>query len=127
MDCFQQNVKRIENSKKLLSKLGQRRIKLAPCCTRQTKKDWCIFTCTDHDKLKPEAIVSFSVVRILLGLGQIEINNERARLTQAGRVALKRMATPDEIARTAVFLLSQDAGFVTGTAMFADGGVSVTR
>lgn len=54
-------------------------------------------------------------------------DTEEARTGVAELHALKRMATPDEIARTAVFLLSQDAGFVTGTAMFADGGVSVTR
>lgn len=38
---------------------------------------------------------------------------------------LKRMANADEIAQAALFLLSQRSSFVTGSAMTADGGVSV--
>ena len=41
--------------------------------------------------------------------------------------ALKRMADPDEIARAALFLASDDASFVTGSALLADGGVSLTK
>ncbi|MGM0702921.1 MAG: SDR family oxidoreductase [Pseudomonadota bacterium] len=41
--------------------------------------------------------------------------------------ALKRMATPEEIARAALYLASNDASFVTGTAMLVDGGVSINR
>jgi len=37
-------------------------------------------------------------------------------------VPLRRISTPDEIARLAVFLLSDDAGYVTGHAFVADGG-----
>ncbi len=38
---------------------------------------------------------------------------------------LGRMAAPEEIAQAALFLLSDDASFVTGSALTADGGVSV--
>lgn len=41
--------------------------------------------------------------------------------------ALKRMALPSEIARAALFLASNAASFVTGTAMVVDGGVSINR
>lgn len=41
--------------------------------------------------------------------------------------ALKRMAEPSEIARSAMFLLSDQASFVTGTAMIADGGNSINK
>jgi NAD(P)-dependent dehydrogenase (short-subunit alcohol dehydrogenase family) len=41
--------------------------------------------------------------------------------------ALKRMASPEEIARAALFLSSDAASFVTGTALLADGGVSINR
>lgn len=41
--------------------------------------------------------------------------------------ALKRVARPDEIARSALFLASEASSFTTGTALFADGGVSINR
>jgi len=41
--------------------------------------------------------------------------------------ALKRVAMPDELARSVLYLASDDASFVTGTAMLVDGGVSITR
>lgn len=42
----------------------------------------------------------------------------------AQSVALKRFGQPDEIARAALFLVSEDASFVLGTEMFVDGGVA---
>jgi NAD(P)-dependent dehydrogenase (short-subunit alcohol dehydrogenase family) len=41
--------------------------------------------------------------------------------------ALKRVATPEELARSALYLASDDASFVTGTASLVDGGMSITR
>jgi NAD(P)-dependent dehydrogenase (short-subunit alcohol dehydrogenase family) len=41
--------------------------------------------------------------------------------------ALKRVANPEELARAALFLASDDASFVTGSAMLADGGASIMR
>lgn len=41
--------------------------------------------------------------------------------------ALRRIAAPDEIARAALFLASDMASFVTGSAFYADGGVSAVR
>jgi len=41
--------------------------------------------------------------------------------------ALKRMAEPSEIAQAALFLLSDQASFVTGSAMIVDGGNSVNK
>ena len=43
----------------------------------------------------------------------------------AGLHPLNRMAAPEEIARAALFLLSDQSSFVTGSAMLADGGVSI--
>jgi len=44
-----------------------------------------------------------------------------------GLHALKRVAKPEEIARSALFLASDASSFTTGTALFADGGVSINR
>ncbi|HEV7278143.1 MAG TPA: SDR family oxidoreductase [Devosiaceae bacterium] len=44
-----------------------------------------------------------------------------------GLHALKRMARPEEVAQLAMFLASEAASFVTGTAILVDGGVSVSR
>ncbi|HTO32053.1 MAG TPA: SDR family oxidoreductase [Pararhizobium sp.] len=44
-----------------------------------------------------------------------------------GLHALKRMAKPEEIARSVLHLASDAASFTTGTAMLVDGGVSINR
>ncbi|RDI98794.1 SDR family NAD(P)-dependent oxidoreductase [Dyella solisilvae] len=41
--------------------------------------------------------------------------------------ALKRVATPDELARAVLYFASDDSAFVTGTASLVDGGASITR
>ena len=44
-----------------------------------------------------------------------------------GLHALKRMARPEEIARSALYLASDASSFATGIALLADGGVSINR
>ncbi|AZV20204.1 SDR family oxidoreductase [Mesorhizobium sp. M7A.F.Ce.TU.012.03.2.1] len=44
-----------------------------------------------------------------------------------GLHALKRIAMPEEIARSALYLASDASSFTTGAALFADGGVSINR
>jgi NAD(P)-dependent dehydrogenase (short-subunit alcohol dehydrogenase family) len=41
--------------------------------------------------------------------------------------ALKRVAQPEELARSVLYLASDDSSFVTGTASLVDGGASITR
>jgi NAD(P)-dependent dehydrogenase (short-subunit alcohol dehydrogenase family) len=41
--------------------------------------------------------------------------------------ALKRVAKPEEVARTVLYLASDDASFVSGVALLIDGGASITR
>jgi len=50
---------------------------------------------------------------------------KRAYLTNLH--ALKRVASPDELAQTALYLASDASSFQSGTAMLVDGGLSITR
>lgn len=52
---------------------------------------------------------------------------EEARLRSARATALGRLGRPEEIAAVAAFLLSDDASFVTGATVVADGGWTVTK
>lgn len=44
-----------------------------------------------------------------------------------GLHALRRMASPDEIAKSALYLASDASSFTTGTALLSDGGISICR
>lgn len=50
-----------------------------------------------------------------------------ARAFVEGLHALKRLASPEEIARSVLYLASDAASFVTGSALLVDGGVSIAR
>jgi NAD(P)-dependent dehydrogenase (short-subunit alcohol dehydrogenase family) len=39
-------------------------------------------------------------------------------------VPMGRMGEPDEVAKVALFLASDDSAFVTGTELFVDGGLA---
>jgi NAD(P)-dependent dehydrogenase (short-subunit alcohol dehydrogenase family) len=43
--------------------------------------------------------------------------------TLANMHPLERIAEPDEVARTALFLASADASFITGSVLHIDGGI----
>ena len=60
-------------------------------------------------------------------MGRIFANTPEALAFVQGLHALKRMALPDEIAKSALYLASDASSFTTGTALLADGGVSINR
>ena len=58
----------------------------------------------------------------------LEVNDtEEKKAFIKGLHALKRVAAPEELARSVLYLASDDASFVTGTASLVDGGASITR
>jgi len=57
-----------------------------------------------------------------------EMNNTAEQQTWLTNLhALKRVGRPEEVARSVLYLASDDAAFVTGTAHLVDGGLSITR
>ncbi|MBO6634189.1 SDR family oxidoreductase [Parvibaculum sp.] len=60
-------------------------------------------------------------------MGRIVADTPETQSFVASLHALKRIAHPDEIAGAALFLASEQARFVTGSAFSVDGGVTITR
>jgi NAD(P)-dependent dehydrogenase (short-subunit alcohol dehydrogenase family) len=60
----------------------------------------------------------------LSGLAETEEQGEQIKAGFASTVPLGRLGTPDEIAKAAVFLASDDSSFITGIELFVDGGVA---
>ena len=60
-------------------------------------------------------------------MGQTFADTPEAIAFVEGMHALKRMAQPEEIAKSALYLASDLSSFTTGTALLADGGVSINR
>ena len=50
-----------------------------------------------------------------------------ARAFVEGLYAMKRLATPEEMAKSALYLASDASSFTTGSALLVDGGVSINR
>jgi NAD(P)-dependent dehydrogenase (short-subunit alcohol dehydrogenase family) len=60
-------------------------------------------------------LINSSMVRRAIGDREAQV---------APRIPLKRQGTPWEIAKAIVFLLSDDASYITGTELIVDGGLS---
>jgi NAD(P)-dependent dehydrogenase (short-subunit alcohol dehydrogenase family) len=60
-------------------------------------------------------------------MGRLVANTPEALATVRGLHAMKRIAAPEEIARSALYLASDASSFTTGIALLADGGVSINR
>ena len=54
-------------------------------------------------------------------------NTPEAQANLSKMHALKRVGKPEELAKSVLYLASDDASFVTGTAHLVDGGISITR
>ena len=52
-------------------------------------------------------------------------DREARMAAMAGRQAIGRLGTPDEIAAAVAFLASEDASFITGATLTADGGMTI--
>jgi NAD(P)-dependent dehydrogenase (short-subunit alcohol dehydrogenase family) len=60
-------------------------------------------------------------------MGRTAASTPEAMVFVRGLHALKRIAAPEEIAQSALYLASDASSFTTGTALLVDGGVSINR
>ncbi|MEZ4454606.1 MAG: SDR family oxidoreductase, partial [Nannocystaceae bacterium] len=60
-------------------------------------------------------------------MGQVVASTPEARDHVRSLHALGRLAAPEEIARSALYLASDAASFTTGAVLLADGGASIYR
>jgi NAD(P)-dependent dehydrogenase (short-subunit alcohol dehydrogenase family) len=72
-------------------------------------------------------LLSLSPGIIDTGMGRLENDNQPMMADLLRDSALGRMAAPEEVAKVAVFLTSDDASFMTGTDVLVDGGAIAAR
>ncbi|ATQ73375.1 short-chain dehydrogenase [Massilia violaceinigra] len=60
-------------------------------------------------------------------MGRAFTNTSEVRAFVEGLYALKRLARPQEIAQSALYLASDASSFTTGSSLITDGGVSINR
>jgi NAD(P)-dependent dehydrogenase (short-subunit alcohol dehydrogenase family) len=60
----------------------------------------------------------------LNGLAQSQEQLEQFKTSFVSTIPLGRVGSPDEVAKAASFLASDDSSYVTGIELFVDGGVA---
>jgi NAD(P)-dependent dehydrogenase (short-subunit alcohol dehydrogenase family) len=75
-------------------------------------------------KIRVNAISAGTVDSPFMKIGATDEENEQIRQGAIANIPMKRLATPDEIAKSVLFLASDDSSFITGTELFVDGGLT---
>lgn len=75
-----------------------------------------------HDNIRVNAICPGAIAQTAMGVGSHGSDADKREWTD--RIPLGRYGTPDEMANVIAFLASDEASYVTGAVMVADGGVT---
>lgn len=76
------------------------------------------------DGITVNAVAPGPVATELFDRGHPPGGDKRRRVIEG--IPVKRVGTPDDVARAVVFLLSPDSGYITGQTLFVCGGTSVS-
>jgi NAD(P)-dependent dehydrogenase (short-subunit alcohol dehydrogenase family) len=86
--------------------------------------EWSVYSATNR-RIRVNAVsAGYIDTPGLGGLLDASGTGDELRRAMSSTVPLGRFGTPDEIAKAVVFLASDDSSYVTGTELFADGGVA---
>lgn len=97
-------------------------LKVGNCAYGVSKAALIAFTKTLASECAPMGIRANAVCPGLVATDMGAQMEEKAGQEMIFRSAMKRLARPEEIARVAVFLASQDASFLNGQTISVDGG-----
>jgi glucose 1-dehydrogenase len=53
------------------------------------------------------------------------LENQQEREKKEQQIPIHRIGSPEEIAKMALFLASDDASYISGTTIYADGGLTL--
>jgi NAD(P)-dependent dehydrogenase (short-subunit alcohol dehydrogenase family) len=78
-----------------------------------------------HRKIRVNAISPGPIdTPIFSNLTQNEEESEQFKKNIVNTVPMRRMGTPDEVAKVVSFLASDDSSYITGIELFVDGGLA---
>ena len=78
-----------------------------------------------HRKIRVNAISPGPIdTPIFSSVGQNEQQSEQLKKNLVSIVPMGRMGRPDEVAKAASFLASDDSSYITGIELFVDGGIA---
>lgn len=100
-----------------LGNIGQANYAASKAAVVALTKTWALEFA--RDKIRVNAVApGFTLTPM------VETIPEHIQTMMIEKTALKRMATPDEIAKAYCFLASDDASYITGQVLYVDGGLT---